>query len=41
MQRAPDAIYADMIKMFETGTFNFAHLEPWLREFDRTRSERR
>ena len=25
-------IYADMIQMFETGTFDLAHLEPWLRK---------
>ena len=25
-------IYADMMQMFETGTFNLAHLEPWLRK---------
>ncbi|TAL55930.1 MAG: type II toxin-antitoxin system death-on-curing family toxin [Methylovulum sp.] len=27
----PMAIYADMIQMFESGTFDMAHLEPWLR----------
>ncbi|PTQ77423.1 death-on-curing protein [Nitrosomonas oligotropha] len=25
-------IYADMMQMFEAGTFDFAHLEPWLRK---------
>ena len=25
-------IYVDMMQMFETGTFNLAHLEPWLRK---------
>ncbi|MBK9663058.1 MAG: type II toxin-antitoxin system death-on-curing family toxin [Nitrosomonas sp.] len=25
-------IYADMMQMFETGTFDLAHLEPWLRK---------
>ena len=25
-------VYADMMQMFETGTFNLAHLEPWLRK---------
>ncbi|MBS0423216.1 MAG: type II toxin-antitoxin system death-on-curing family toxin [Proteobacteria bacterium] len=25
-------IYADMMRMFETGTFDLAHLEPWLRK---------
>lgn len=28
----PMAIYADMIQMFESGTFDMAHLEPWLRQ---------
>jgi death-on-curing protein len=27
----PMAIYTDMIQMFESGTFDMAHLEPWLR----------
>lgn len=27
----PMAIYADMMQMFDTGTFNMAHVEPWLR----------
>jgi death-on-curing protein len=27
----PMAIYADMMQMFESGTFDIAHLEPWLR----------
>ncbi len=25
-------IYADMMQMFETGSFDLAHLEPWLRK---------
>lgn len=25
-------IYADMMQMFETGTFDLTHLEPWLRK---------
>ena len=25
-------IYADMMQMFETATFDLAHLEPWLRK---------
>lgn len=29
--RAPLEIYADMIRMFESDNFDFAHLEPWLR----------
>lgn len=32
-KRAPMAIYADMIRMFDTGTLDIAHLEPWLRTF--------
>ncbi len=32
-QRSPMQIYAEMIAMFETRTFDIAHLEPWLREF--------
>jgi death-on-curing protein len=27
----PMAIYADMIQMFDSGTFDIARLEPWLR----------
>jgi death-on-curing protein len=33
LQRAPMQIYAEMIAMFETRTFDIAHLEPWLRGF--------
>lgn len=33
LQRSPTQIYADMIEMLETRTFDIAHLEPWLREF--------
>jgi len=32
INREPMAIYADMIQMFESGSFDMAHLEPWLRE---------
>lgn len=28
----PMIIYADMMQMFETGSFDLAHLEPWLRK---------
>lgn len=31
--RSPMQIYAEMMRMFESGTFDIAHLEPWLREF--------
>jgi death-on-curing protein len=27
----PMAINADMMQMFDTNTFNWAHVEPWLR----------
>jgi death-on-curing protein len=33
LQRAPMQIYAEMMRMFETGTFDIAHLDPWLRDF--------
>ena len=33
LQRSPMQIYAEMIAMFETRTFDIAHLEPWLRGF--------
>ncbi len=33
LHRAPMQIHAEMIPMFEAGTFDIAHLEPWLREF--------
>jgi death-on-curing protein len=35
LKRAPMQIHAEMIQMFETGTFDIAHLEPWLRAFAR------
>jgi death-on-curing protein len=33
LQRAPLQIHAEMIEMFETGTFDIEHLDPWLRGF--------
>lgn len=33
VQRPSAQIYAEMIQMFDTGTFNIAHLDPWLRSF--------
>jgi death-on-curing protein len=33
MQRPPAQIYPDLMQMFETGTFDIAHLDPWLRGF--------
>ena len=35
LQRAPMQIYADMMQMFEAGTLDIAHLDPWLRGFAR------
>jgi death-on-curing protein len=36
LQRPPLQIYSEMLKMFESGTFDFAHIEPWLRGFARS-----
>lgn len=33
LQRAPMQIHSEMMRMFESGTFDIAHLEPWLRGF--------
>jgi death-on-curing protein len=33
LYRSPMQIHAEMIQMFETGTFDIAHLDPWLRGF--------
>jgi death-on-curing protein len=33
LQRAPMQIYAEMMQMFEAGTFDIAHINPWLRSF--------
>jgi death-on-curing protein len=33
MSRAPHQIYAEMITMLESGNFEIAHLDPWLRSF--------
>jgi death on curing protein len=33
LQRAPTQIYAEMMQMFEVGTFDIAHLDPWLCAF--------
>ena len=33
LQRTPLQIHAEMIRMFETGTFDIAHLDSWLRSF--------
>lgn len=31
--RTPMQIHADMMRMFESGSFDIAHIEPWLRSF--------
>jgi death on curing protein len=31
INKRPMDIYSDMMKMFDTGKFNIAHIEPWLR----------
>jgi death-on-curing protein len=33
LQRPPMQIHAEIIRMFEAGHFDIAHLEPWLRSF--------
>ena len=33
LKRPSIAIHKEMLQLFEAGTFDIAHLEPWLREF--------
>lgn len=33
LQKPSRQIYADMMQMFDSGTFDIAHIEPWLRGF--------
>jgi death on curing protein len=33
LERSPMRIHIEMIEMFESGTFDIAHLEAWLRIF--------
>ena len=33
LRRAPMQIHAEMMQMFESGTFDIAHINPWLRFF--------
>jgi death-on-curing protein len=33
LRRPPMQIYSEMMQMLESGTFDIAHLEPWLRGF--------
>jgi len=37
LKRQPMVIHTEMLDMLEAGTFDIAHLEPWLREFAMTR----
>ncbi|MEO0316224.1 MAG: hypothetical protein RI928_2680 [Pseudomonadota bacterium] len=33
LQRLPMDIHREMLQMFESGTFDLAHIDPWLRQF--------
>ncbi|RZS84374.1 type II toxin-antitoxin system death-on-curing family toxin [Pigmentiphaga kullae] len=33
LQRRPARIHKEMMQMFEAGTFDIAHIDPWLRGF--------
>lgn len=33
LQRAPMQVYAEIMQMLESGTFDIARLDPWLRSF--------
>ena len=33
LKRSSIVIHKEMLQLFEAGTFDIAHLEPWLREF--------
>lgn len=33
LQRAPMDIHLEMMEMFDSGTFDLAHIDPWLRRF--------
>lgn len=37
LKRPPMQLYDEMLAMLESGTFDIAHLEPWLRAFVRSR----
>ena len=39
LKRAPMQIYAETMQMSESGTFDIAHLEPWLRGFAKVEGE--
>lgn len=36
LQRAPMQVYAEIMQMLESGTFDIARLDPWLRSFATT-----
>ncbi len=36
LKRSSMVIHKEMLQLFEDGTFDIAHLEPWLREFAMT-----
>ncbi|PRY96861.1 death-on-curing protein [Jezberella montanilacus] len=36
LKRPSMVIHKEMLQLFETGTFDIAHIEPWLREFAMT-----
>ena len=36
LKRPSMVIHKEMLKLFEAGTFDIAHIEPWLREFAMT-----
>jgi death-on-curing protein len=33
LERPPEQIHQDMMRMFDSRTFDLAHLDPWLRSF--------
>ena len=35
LDRSPGQIHLEMMQMFDSGTFDIAHLDPWLRTFAR------
>lgn len=41
LQRSPMQIHAEMIQILEAGTFDIAHLDPWLRAFAQNSQSRR
>jgi death on curing protein len=39
LHRPPMQLHVEMMQMFEAGTFDIAHLDPWLRGFAKAESE--